>query len=296
MADAQTPIALGGPTYDRAAERREDEEWLERAWADPATKVLPLAGSRLRASGEGVVWVSPAEAPAGIRVLLGTDEGVTRFAVIGDKDLAADDAWVGLRAVAPSLSAAEASYVVHAIGLAEWHFATRHCPRCGGRLRSRQAGHVLACEECGREQFPRTDPAVIMLVLDDEGRALLGRQPSWPPGRWSTLAGFVEPGESLEQAVRREVREEVGIEVGEVDYFGSQPWPLPASLMLGFVAHAETTSVAVDGDEIEEARWFSRDQAGAAAEAGELLIPPGISISRTLITHWYGGELPGSWR
>ena len=134
----------------------------------------------------------------------------------------------------------EAPLVFHAIGMAEWHFATRHCPRCGGRLESRLAGAELVCVECGKAQFPRTDPAVIMAITHGEpGSAdealLLGRQSSWPEGRYSTLAGFLEPGETLEDAVRREVLEEVGVRVGEVTYFGNQPWPLPASLMLGFL-------------------------------------------------------------
>jgi NAD+ diphosphatase len=134
-----------------------------------------------------------------------------------------------------------------------------------------------------------------MLVTDGDGRALLGRQPVWPPGRWSTLAGFVEPGETIEQAVRREVMEEAGVRVGEVRYFGSQPWPLPASLMLGFVGRAESTEIRVDDDEIEDARWFTREEVRAGAADGSLLLPGGISISRALVEHWFGGPLHGQW-
>ncbi len=129
----------------------------------------------------------------------------------------------------------------------------------------------------------------------EDERCLLGRQSVWPEGRYSTLAGFCEPGETLEDAVRREVAEEVGIVVGEVEYFGNQPWPLPASLMLGFVAHAVTTDVTVDRDEIEDARWFTRAEMKDLAEAGTLVLPGGVSISRSLVEHWYGGPLPGSW-
>jgi NAD+ diphosphatase len=157
---------------------------------------------------------------------------------------------------------------------------------------------VLRCQACGREEFPRTDPAVIMVVTDGEypdDRCLLGRHPSWPPGRYSTLAGFVEPGESIEQAVRREVLEESGIHVGAVSYFGSQPWPLPRSLMIGCLADAISTEVAVDGEEIEDARWFTREQMRSEAEAGTLVLPGGISISRSLVEHWYGEPLPGQW-
>ena len=150
--------------------------------------------------------------------------------------------------------------------------ATTHCPRCGGRLEPRQAGHVLRCPTCGRDQFPRSDPAVIMIVTDGEPgtpeeRCLLGRSPAWPPGRYSTLAGFVEPGETMEDAVRREVHEETGVRVGEVAYFGSQPWPLPASLMIGFTGRATHTEIDVDGSEIEDARWFTREQMREEAEA-----------------------------
>jgi NAD+ diphosphatase len=129
----------------------------------------------------------------------------------------------------------------------------------------------------------------------DDERLLLGRQESWPAGRYSTLAGFLEPGETLEDAVRREVREEVGLTVGEVTYFGNQPWPLPASLMLGFLGRADTHEIHVDGREIEDARWFTREEMRAGAEAGDLVLPGGVSISRSLVEHWYGGPLPGSW-
>lgn len=155
---------------------------------------------------------------------------------------------------------------------------------------------MLHCDDCGRDQFPRTDPAVIMLITDEDDRALLGRQPVWPSTMWSTLAGFVEPGETLEDAVRREVLEESGVQVGEVTYVGSQPWPLPASLMLGFNGRAVSTEIVVDQDELEGARWFSREDARRGADEGTFTIPPGISISRKLITAWYGGELPGTTR
>lgn len=282
--------------HDRRAELRHDQEWLERAWAAPRTRVVAVAGTRLRTRDGAVAWDTPQDAPEGLRVLLGLDENErATFAVFGARELADDEGWAGLRQVAAAVSAEDLAYLMHAVGLAEWHAATRHCPRCGTRLEPTQAGHVLHCAGCGRDQFPRTDPAVIMIVTDAEDRALLGRQPSWPAGRWSTLAGFVEPGESLEDAVRREVREETGVLVGDVEYVGSQPWPMPASLMLGFRARATSTEVAVDGTEIEEARWFSRAEARSAAEDGTLVIPPGISISRSLITGWYGDELPGSW-
>jgi len=291
----QVSIALSAPAHERLAEKRSDEEWLARAWADPGTRVLVVAGTRLHATGAGLDWVAPADAPDGTRVLLGRlDDGPLSFAVLADQAAGGED-WTPLRPVLQLLEPGDAALAVHAIGLAEWHHAVRHCPRCGADLVAVQSGHVLQCTGCGRQQFPRTDPAVIMLVTDDDGRALLGRQPVWPEGRWSTLAGFVEPGESIEQAVRREVMEETGVRVDAVSYFGSQPWPLPASLMLGFVGHAETLEIAVDGDEIEDARWFSRDDVRAGTADGSLVLPGGISISRSLVEHWYGEALPGHW-
>ena len=290
-------IALSRQAHDRIADRRVDEDWFAQVWRDPATRVLVLAGTRFRLVDGRVTWVSPQEAPEGVPVLLGDREGVVHFAVVADKTLA-DDTWTGLRGILADVDDDEAALVVHAVGIAEWLFATRHCVRCGGVLAPRQLGHVLRCGSCGREEFPRTDPAVIMVVVDGDApddRCLLGRHPAWPPGRYSTLAGFVEPGESIEQAVRREVLEESGIRVGGVEYFGSQPWPLPRSLMVGFVARAESTEVTVDGEEIEDARWFTREQMRAEAEAGTLVLPGGVSISRSLVEHWYGGPLPGHW-
>jgi NAD+ diphosphatase len=153
---------------------------------------------------------------------------------------------------------------------------------------------VLRCAAEAHQQFPRTDPAVIMMVTDGD-RALLGRQASWPEGRYSTLAGFVDPGESLEEAVVREVAEETGVEVGEVSYFGNQPWPFPQSLMVGFFARARSTEIHVDGAELSDARWFTREEMKEQAESGELVLPGGISISRSLVEAWYGAPLPGSW-
>jgi NAD+ diphosphatase len=291
------PIALSRLAHDRIADRRVDEDWLAEVWQDPATRVLVVAGTRFQVHDGHVPWVPPQQAPDGTRVLLGDLGGVVHFAVVVDPSVA-DDTWTGLRGIVADVDEREAALVVHAVGIAEWLFATRHCARCGGAVEANQLGHVLRCASCGREEFPRTDPALIMVVVEGDApddRCLLGRHPAWPPGRYSTLAGFVEPGESMEQAVRREVFEESGIRVGEVSYFGSQPWPLPRSLMIGFVAHAESTEVSVDGREIEEARWFTRAQMKDEAEAGTLVLPGGVSISRSLVEHWYGGPLPGQW-
>jgi NAD+ diphosphatase len=287
-------IALSTRSHERVGGRRTDADWLEERWADPATRVLVLAGGRFPLGEDGSVgWVAPAEAPDGQRLLLGERDGVVYFTVL-PATFRAPEGWSNLREVGPRLSAADAALVVQAQALGEWHQAHRFCARCGGALTVRDGGYVLECSQCGRNHFPRTDPAVIMLVTDGE-RALLGRQPSWPPGRYSTLAGFVDPGESLEQAVIREVAEEAGVEVTDVSYFGNQPWPFPSSLMVGFFARAVTTDIEVDGVEIEDARWFTREELRSGAEAGTLVLPGGISISRSLVEAWYGASLPGSW-
>ena len=287
-------IALSVRAHDRVGHRRTDDGWLADTWADPGTRVLLLARAHfpVEADGTTVAWTSPSTAPEGQRVFLGEEGGVARFAVLIDEP---GEGWANLRDVGAALSEAEAGLLVHALALAEWHRAHKFCPRCGAALEVAAAGHVLTCSGCGRQHFPRTDPAVIMLVTDADDRALLGRQPRWPEGRYSTLAGFVDPGESLEAAVRREVDEEVGVEIGEVTYLGNQPWPFPASLMVGFFAEALTTDIRVDGEEISHARWFTREEMLTEAQAGRLLLPRGISISRTLIETWYGGELPGQW-
>ncbi|MBD3915856.1 NAD(+) diphosphatase [Nocardioides hwasunensis] len=269
--------------------------------ADEATRVLVVAGNRLRPRNGAVEWVTPAAAPDGTVVLLGDADGVVHLAVIVAPEEAPGepDEWVPLRSVLTVVAdhaADQAPLLMHAVGLAEWHHATKFCPRCGGTLVSRSAGHELRCTQCDRAQFPRTDPAVIMAITHGEGddeAILLGRNAAWPEGRWSTLAGFCEPGETLEDSVRREVDEEVGVRVGEVSYFGSQPWPLPASLMLGFTGKAISTEIDVDGAEIAEARWWTRTEFEAAGRSGELVVPRGISISSSLIETWFGRPLDG---
>ncbi len=292
---------LSRKAHDRLHARRKDDDWLAQQWTSEESRVLVVAGTRVRPGESGIEWLRPSQAPEGMRLLLGEQDERTWFAVIIDPEHA-DEGWVPLRGLLPVLAeegADEAPLLLHALGLAEWLHVTRFCPRCGDPLTPRAEGHELVCSS-GHVQFPRTDPAVIMLITDGEPdsaqeRCLLGRQRVWPPGRFSTLAGFCEPGESLEDAVRREVAEESGVRVGKVSYFGNQPWPLPASLMLGFFGRATDAAVTVDDDELEEARWLTRAELRAEVEAGLLVLPGGVSISRSLIEEWYGAPLPGSW-
>jgi NAD+ diphosphatase len=291
---------LAASAHDRLHARREDEDWLDQRWREESSRTMVIAGNRVRLADGHIDWVRPTSAPHGTRLLLGERDGMTSFAVVLGAEEAGED-WLPLRGLLPALAAGaeEATLVLHALGMAEWLHATRFCPRCGGPLTPRAAGHQLICSN-GHLQFPRSDPAVIMLIScgepgSAEERCLLGRQRVWPEGRFSTLAGFCEPGESLENAVRREVAEETGVRVGEVTYFGNQPWPLPASLMLGFTGRAETTEIEVDDDEIAEAVWLTRAELGAAAESGRIQLPGAVSISRSLIEAWYGAPLPGSW-
>ncbi|WP_212908768.1 NAD(+) diphosphatase [Streptomyces sp. TS71-3] len=293
--------AAGG--IDRAAHHRLDEAWLAAAWSHPTTRVFVVSGGQVlideTEDGATELVMTPSfEAPPteAHRYFLGIDAGGVRYFALqkdslpGRMDQSARPA--GLREAGLLLSSRDAALMAHAVALENWQRLHRFCSRCGERTVIAAAGHIRRCPACGAEHYPRTDPAVIMLVRDDKDRALLGRQVHWPEGRFSTLAGFVEPGESIEQSVRREVFEEVGVEVGEVDYVASQPWPFPSSLMLGFMAQADSSDITVDGEEISEARWFSRDELRAAFETGEVLPPSGISIAARLIELWYGEPVP----
>lgn len=290
-------LALARGELDRVADRRGDEDWLAETWADARTKVVPVwKGRTLTRPGPELVLLDPGRAPEGERYLLGVDsEGAAYFAVSAPLP-AIDGAEVAdLRMTGASLSDRDAALFTLAAALQNWHATHAYCPRCGAPTAPASAGHVRVCEAEGTEHFPRTDPAVIMVVHDDE-RILLASGARWPERRVSILAGFVEPGESLEQAVAREVHEEVGVRVEECRYMGSQPWPLPRSLMLGFFARADgRQEPRVDGDEIKIARWYTRAELRAAAESGEIRLPGTVSIARQLIERWHGAPLPGDW-
>ena len=288
-----TVPALSRSTVDRDAALREDPAGLAAAWDRGRVLVVQDGRALVDASGPvpRLLLVEPEQAPAGERLYLGSQDGVGYFAVAGPLPSHPVAAPQGLREVGALLDDREAGLLVHAVGLANWHATHVRCPRCGAPTTSTRGGSVRECEADGSQHFPRTDPAVIVLVTDGADRAVLGRQAVWPPRRYSTLAGFVEPGESAEQAVVREVAEEAGIAVREVVYRGSQPWPFPSSLMLGFRAVCDPGAAPAPRDgELEDARWFTRQQLREAGSwsggPAEVLLPPPVSIAHRLVTEW----------
>jgi NAD+ diphosphatase len=300
---ALTDLALARAEIDRSAHLRADQSWLDAAWADPRTRVLIVEHGRVLCDmGRELVrlvFVAPREAPDGVRFLLGVaDDAVAYFGLAGPLPAPPRETVrpVPLREAGPMLSDRDAGLMTHAVALGNWHETFTHCPRCGSPTDPISSGHARKCPVDESEHFPRVDPAMIVLVTDPADRCLLARNAMWPERRVSILAGFVEGGESAEQAVAREVHEETGITVGTVSYLGSQPWPMPQSLMLGFRAEsAGSTEIIVDADEIAEANWYSRDELRTAVDSGGLLLPPPVSIAHRIIESWYGGPLPGSW-
>jgi NAD+ diphosphatase len=259
-----------------------------------ANRTVPV---REDGGGPQLLWDERPELPVGA-VYLGEADGVPYAAVRGERALTVNgrpvDVWSGLRDIGADLGDLDAGLLAQAIGILEWHERNRFSPLSGAPTTIERAGWVQRDPATGTEHFPRTDPAVIMLVHDGADRVVLGRQAVWPPGRFSILAGFVEPGESAEAAVAREVAEEVGLQVTDIRYVSSQPWPFPQSLMLGFVARAEPGpdgdfALALDQDEIEEARWFTRDELRAGE--GPRALPPPVSIARFILDKWVAGEL-----
>ena len=287
---------LAGPYLDRAAHLRKDPAWFANALADERSRALPVWNSRnliLEGEAPRAALLELSAIPEERRndnelILLGRflDSEVFAYELeaLEPPQLEAGTRWEDLRMLASILPAEDAGLLGYARGMVSWRARHRFCGTCGAPTLAAKGGHVLICTNpaCRHEQFPRLDPAIIVLVSDGE-RALLGRQAAWPVGRYSTIAGFVEPGESLEDAVAREVFEETGIDVDRIQYHSSQPWPFPSSLMLGFTAHALTTQIQRRDDELEDAQWFTREDLAS----GRPIVPPNVSISFRLIEHWF---------
>jgi NAD+ diphosphatase len=295
--DPAKPNFFAGPYLDRRAEAREDPEWIAAAWADTASVYVLARGTAQLVSGDPpraalLTRELPLvrSAPAASLTLLGWFHGARCVLITLPREREieppAGTRFEELRPLSALLPADEAALLAYARALSVWRTRTHHCGVCGAPTAPTRAGHCLTCTNagCAEEFFPRLDPAIIVLVSDGE-RALLGRQASWPPRRYSTIAGFVEPGESLEDAVAREVEEETGVTITSARYDSSQPWPFPSSLMLGFQARAAPGSAVRVGGELEDARWFTRAQLAA----GEALTPPSHSISWRLISGWLEG-------
>jgi len=294
--------ASGG--VDRAAHLRSDADWLAAQIEDHAARIIPVWRSRN--------LVLPGDPPAAVAldssrgmmmgastvVFLGLVDGVAHFAA----DFSAYDEppftehgqFRDMRGVGQLLSHREGALLVYARAALQWHRRHHYCGLCGAETVSCDAGHMRRCTnpDCASEIFPRLDPAVIMLIHDGGDRLILGRQKNWPPWQYSVLAGFVEPGESLEDAVAREIAEEVGVAITDIHYHSSQPWPFPSSIMLGFNGRAVDATLDVNREELEDARWFSRDDLLRSPENDSFRLPRKDSISRRLIEEWLAAS-PG---
>jgi NAD+ diphosphatase len=312
------PNAFTGAALDRVGDsRRRDPEWIAEQRSHPGARAVVAGDRGLRTAGGHLELVPLAETNGAYPYFLGLDGQGPVFAidedplregrvpmvgsagVRGEPPAGASGDRLSIRQAAAQLSQAEGGLVAYAAALLNWHRRHRFCPACGHESDIVEGGLTRSCPNCGAEHHPRTDPVVIMLVTDGSDRLMLGRQASWPGGRYSALAGFVEPGESLEEAVAREVREESGVAVGRPQYVASQPWPFPASLMLGFSAPYAGGEPGVQDDELQDVRWFERAEIEAAAAAednedwgmpgdpgGPLRLPPRLAIARRLIDGW----------
>ena len=283
---------FAGAFVDRSAHRRHDDAWLARALADPGAQFVPVCGDRCLATQEphrAVLLTRDdlAAFSAAPTVFLGLYDERPTFAVqvdsAGEPPFADRGEFHDLRYLGSLLPPEDANVVAHARALIVWHAAQGYCGRCGSPSRPGAGGNVRICENaaCGAQHFPRVDPAIIVLVARED-RCLLGRQSTWPEGRYSTIAGFVEPGESLEDAVVREVAEETDVAVTDVRYHSSQPWPFPSSLMLGFTASAVSENIKLNDGELEDARWFTRKELAS----GFPKLPTRLSIARRLVEDW----------
>ena len=286
---------FAGAFVDRIGERRKDPEWLDRAVANPDSRFVAVYGDRCLVGGEPphAVLLERQQIEPFIDhehlIFLGLFRDQPAFAVgipyerNAEPPFAAFGKFEDLRFIGTALPADEANLAAHARALVLWHGSQVYCGVCGSATQPVAGGNARSCtrDGCEKSLFPRVDPAIIVLVSDGD-RCLLGRQATWPEDRFSTIAGFVEPGESLEDAVRREVFEETNIRVDSVHYHSSQPWPFPSSLMLGFIAESQGGDIQLNDGELEDARWFSREQ----LLSGSPILPFRISIARRLVDHW----------
>ena len=294
------PLAKSG--VDRAAHFRPDQGKLDSLWAQG--KIAHFNGEKFLTDENGLVFLEPTSIGNGERYFLGVDgSGVAYFLFHSETLLAPEENYHLLREA--QLNDLHIGLAVHGQSLALWHKRHPHCSMCGAGTAPAQGGAVRKCPSCEAEHYPRTDPAIIVLTRDSNDRILLGRQQVWPEHRFSTFAGFVEPGESFEAAVVREVKEEANVQVHSIEYIGSQPWPFPASLMIAFSAIIEDPSNAKpDGEEIVDIKWLDRDSIVEQLKAETLLLPPPLSVARAMIDAWYIADgverprldSPESWR
>lgn len=314
--DFSSRLALSRHSTDRNGVARTRPDLLAELWADEATRVIVMWKGRARLTQGALVLLAPSEMDSLGFVLRGDDDslrlylgestegapgeaaGTSFIAVILTDEQAGilgapEEDWSDLRVVAPVLTDRDAGLFTQALALANWHVSYGHSPKTGSRTTPDQAGWIRASTVDGAQVFPRTDPAVIVMITDHDDRLLLGNNALWESNRYSLLAGYVEPGESLEAAVIREVFEESGIEVVDPIYLGSQPWPFPASLMVGFHAKlasgADPEKLTPDGEEILAVRWFTRVELRASTES--IILPGPVSIARAMIEHWLGETL-----
>lgn len=296
--EALLDLSLSRGTLHRNGNGRREGDPVATALADAGTRVIDLVDGRVltsRVDGRlRLVYRAPRfDDSRGDCLYLGHDDHSTHYVAVLRAEPPGDGeaGWRGLREAGADLGDTDAGVLTTAVALANWHARHRFCPRCGGPTVIEEGGWVRRCTVDDAQHYPRTDAAIIVAVTDHEDRILLARGPHWPEGRLSVLAGFVEAGESLEATVHREVMEEVGLSLTDLVYRGNQPWPFPASLMVGFTARATGTELTLDPAEIVRAQWFTRGELSFAARSGEVAIPPRVSIARHLIEHWHGGPL-----
>jgi NAD+ diphosphatase len=284
---------------DRASELRADPDALDQLWQ--SALIIEVGQGRVRSTENGLTFIPPIEAIGGERYFLGRNRKDNRpyFAWASGAILNDVADYLTLRELSGSLGPLELEIAMHAIALANWHEVHPHCARCGAPTHVALGGAVRICDKDESQHHPRTDAAIIVLIKDQDDRILLGHQPVWPEGRFSTFAGFLEPGETFEQCVSRESFEEAGVTLREINYLGSQPWPFPASIMIAFEAITDNPEQArPDGEEITEVKWFSREELKSATENGSLLLPPRVSVARRMIEGWLGEKAVGgeTWR